>query len=315
MSTPPSKLRRLKRTLFRAVLRVVPFTLKVAIAKHLFPNLGRYLPPGREVAIDDYLGEFRAVVDTTYPVEIGMLIDKYEPDTLRVIDALVEEGHVCLDIGANVGAVTMAMARRVGAGGTVYAFEPGPVPYARLVRNIALNPSIRERVVTLQLGVSSDPGTLCWNPDEQGNPANATLLAATGTPTTVVSVDAFVAETRVRRVDFVKIDVEGMEYEVLRGGRATWLAYQPVFYLETERRFEAIRGFPALERIEALFAEIGYRLYRMDKRGRLVAVTATTMAASTLAAPATRRTVTAGSVLGGGALESRRGRARSVPSS
>ncbi|MDQ3998138.1 MAG: FkbM family methyltransferase [Gemmatimonadota bacterium] len=288
----------------------MPFGLKVAIAKHLFPNLGRYLPPGREVTVDDYLGEFRAVVDTTYPVEIGVLIDRYEPDTLRVIGALVREGDVCLDIGANVGAVTMAMARRVGVAGKVYAFEPGPDPYARLVRNVALNPSIRDRVVTLQMGVSSEPGTLYWNADERGNPANATLLSGTGTPTTVVSVDTFVAETGLDRVDFVKIDVEGMEYEVLRGGLATWRAYQPVFYLETERRFEAIRGFPALERIERLFDEIGYRLYRMDKRGRLEAVTAATMAASTLAAPLTHRTVAAGSVLGAAVGRSAAVRAR-----
>jgi FkbM family methyltransferase len=301
---------------FRALLELLPFAAKVALAKRLFPNLGRYLPPGREVAVDDYLGEFRAVVDTTYPVEIGMLIDKYEPDTLRVIDALVVEGDVCLDIGANVGAVTMAMARRVGARGKVYAFEPGPAPYARLVRNIALNPSIRESVVALQLGVSSGPGTLYWNPDEHDNPANATLLAAAGTPTNVVSIDAFAAENGLRRVDFVKIDVEGMEYEVLRGGRATWLAHQPVFYLETERRFEVIRGFPALERIETLLGEMGYRLYRIDKRGRLEAVTAATMAASTLAAPAIHHTVTAGAVLPRRVV-ARAGRAvaRGVPSS
>jgi FkbM family methyltransferase len=297
MPTQPSALRRAKRRVFRGLLGLVPFAVKVALAKRLFPNLGRYLPPGREVAVHDYLGEFNAVVDTTYPVEIGILIDKYEPDTLRVIDAFVADGHVCLDIGANVGAVTLAMARRVGSSGKVYAFEPGGVPYARLARNIALNPSIQPRVVALQLGVSSEPGTLYWNPDEHHNPANATLLAAAGTPTTVVSVDAFVAATKLARVDFVKIDVEGMEYEVLSGGRATWRTFQPVFYLETERRFEVIRGFPVLTQIDALFRELGYRLYRIDRSGRLRQVAAATMANSTLAVPATQSSLGEGSLL------------------
>jgi hypothetical protein len=112
-----------------------------------------------------------------------------------------------------------------------------------------------------------------------------------------VSVDAFVAANELARVDFVKIDVEGMEYEVLSGGRATWLTFQPVFYLEPERRFEAIRGFPVLERIDALFREVGYRLYRVERSGRLRQVTAVTMANSTLAVPVTHALLGDGSLL------------------
>src|SRR5687767_13751879 len=151
--TTPSPARRLKRKVFRALLRPVPFGLKVWIAKRFFPNVGAYLPPGDERVVDDYLGEFRAVANSSYPTERGLLIGRYEPLTLTVIDALVREGDICFDIGANVGALTMPMARRVGARGRVYAFEPGPPAHARLERNLALNPSIRERVVAVQVGV------------------------------------------------------------------------------------------------------------------------------------------------------------------
>jgi hypothetical protein len=88
-----------------------------------------------------------------------------------------------------------------------------------------------------------------------------------------------------------------MEYEVLSGGRATWLTFQPVFYFEPERRFEAIRGFPVLERIDALFRELGCRLYRVERSGRLRQVTAVTMANSTLAVPVTHALLGDGSLL------------------
>jgi FkbM family methyltransferase len=281
----PSRGRRLKRQVFRALLRPVPFGLKVWIARHIFHNLGAYLPPGRERLVDDYLGEFRVIANSSYPIERGLLISRYEPLTLSVVDALVHDGDVCFDIGANVGALTLPMARRVGSSGRVYAFEPGPPAYERLLRNLSLNPGVRDRVVALQAGVGAEPGTLHWNAGDNDNPADATLLEPTGIPVPVVTVDAHAAAIGLTRLDFLKIDVEGMEYEVLLGGRATLLAHRPVLYLETERRFEAIRAFPVLERIESLLRELGYALYRIDKDRRVRAVTASTMSGNTLAVP------------------------------
>jgi FkbM family methyltransferase len=286
-----SRNRQLKRKVFRALLRPVPFGLKVWIGRHLFHNLGAYLPPGHERVVPDYLGEFRVIANSSYPIERGLLISRYEPVTLSVIDAFVNDGDVCFDIGANVGALTLPMARRVGAGGKVYAFEPGPPAYERLVRNLSLNSGLADRVVPLQLGVGAERGTLHWAPGDNANPADATLLQSTGVPVRVVTVDAHTAAERLTKLDFVKIDVEGMEYEVLLGGRATWAAHRPVFYLETERRFDAIRAFPALERIEALLRELGYELYRVGKDMRLTAVTAATMGGNTLAVPVGDRRV------------------------
>jgi FkbM family methyltransferase len=275
------------------LLRPVPFALKVWIARNVFPNLGAYLPPGRERIVEDYLGEFRVVANSSYPIERGLLISRYEPLTLAVIESLVEEDHICFDIGANVGALTLPMARQAGARGKVYAFEPGPPAYERLVRNIRMNPSIEPRVVPLQLGVADKEGTLHWAPGENDNPADATLLGGSGIAVPVVSVDDYTAATPLPRLDFVKIDVEGMEYEALLGGRATWLAHRPLMYLETERRFEALRGFPALQHIERFLCGIGYTLYRVTKDRRLVPVTATTMDGYTLAVPADKMHVVA----------------------
>ena len=301
----PSRLRRAKRAAFQAFLSAVPLRLRVWLTKRLFPQLRRYLPHGREIAVDDYLGELRVVLDMTYPIEREMLVNWYEPDAVAVIDALVGEGDVCVDIGANVGALTLAMARRVGASGKVYAFEPGPLTYPRLTRNLELNPSIRGRVVPLQLGVADTPGTLYWN-EEPDNRGNATLLRPSGAPVRVVSIDGFFADTPVQRLRFVKIDVEGMEYEVLSGGRSTWRAHQPLIYFETLRDFESARGLPLFDRIEVLLRELGYALFRVDAERRLRAVTASTVEMYTLAVPSTRSDLGEGSRLPGAPVRPRR---------
>jgi FkbM family methyltransferase len=302
---PSSPLRRVKRAAFRASLRVLPLGVRVMLTKRFFPQLRRYLPYGREISIDDYLGEMRVVLDMTYPIEREMLVNWYEPDAVAVISALVGEGDTCLDIGANVGALTLAMARRVGPTGKVYAFEPGPLTYPRLRRNVELNPSIRGRVVPLQLGVADKPGTLYWN-EQPDNRGNATLLRASGAPVHVVSIDDFFADKPLRELRFVKIDVEGMEYEVLRGGRSTWLAHQPLIYFETLRDFESARGLPLFEQIEVFLRGMGYGLFRVDDDRRLRAVTARTVEMYTLAVPPTRAELVDGARLPGATARPRR---------
>jgi FkbM family methyltransferase len=164
------------------------------------------------------------------------------------------------------------------------------------VRNLGLNPSIGDRVVPLRLGVSDRAGTLYWS-EAADNRGNATLLAASGTPVEVVTIDERFATTPLSRLDFVKIDVEGMEYEVLLGARRTLVAHRPIIYLETLREFDAARGFSVAERIEQLLRELGYALYRVCADGHLAAVTAADMSAYTLAAPSTHTTVVDGAPL------------------
>ncbi len=282
----PPPMRRAQRAVYRALLAPVPFGLKLFVARRLAPNLFRYLPAGREVTQHDYLGRYTVVLDPQYPVEGRMLVSKWEPTTVALIRALVGDGGVCLDVGANVGPLTIAMAECVGPHGRVYAFEPGPLPYGRLARNLALNPELAGRVDALQLGVADRPGTRYWSPDENGNPANATMQGSTGTPVAVVSVDGFFADRPLPRLDFVKVDVEDMEYEVLVGGVATWVTYRPVIYFESEDRGDTARARPTFARIEQLLRGIGYGMYRVGKDWRLGAVTARTMPGYTFAAPA-----------------------------
>lgn len=271
-------------TLLRQLFQVLPYSVSCALVRNR-GGWARFFPSGHEFLFDSYLTDLRVIIDTRYPIEREMLSGVYDPSTLAVIDKFVRSGDCCLDVGANVGAITLALAKRVAPGGKVFAFEPGPVQYQRLQGNLKLNPALRDVVELLNMGLSDRAGSLRWIEDSQ-NPGNAGCLGvSSGEPVPGTTIDTFFHIHPPRSLRFVKIDVEGMEYEVIKGGLETWRTYQPVLYYETQKGFEALRGMPLFSRIETMLRNIGYGLYRLDADGMVRKTGGAELADNTIALP------------------------------
>lgn len=268
--------------LVRAGLSVLPEALTLPLLRCI-PRLANCIPPGRIYHFGGYLGDLKVRIDTTFPIERQMLSGTYDPESCRVIRRFVLEGSVCCDIGANVGALALAMAQRAGTQGRVFAFEPGPPTFQKLQENVSLNEQFSGVIHPVNLGVADKPGHLFWNEDPE-NLGNAWLLRPAGTKVSVTTVDAFCSDQRLEKLDFVKIDVEGMEYEVLLGGVESWRRFRPVIYFETMRDYEKERGLPLFEQIESLLTDLGYQLFSLEG-DRQIPVTAKTFATNTLAIP------------------------------
>jgi hypothetical protein len=123
------------------------------------------------------------------------------------------------------------------------------------------------------VGVGDAPGELWWA-EEDGNPGNA-LLSAEGTHRIkVITLDDFAAEEGIGRADFIKIDVEGMELEVMRGAVGLLRRFHPVLYFETLSRYvKSARGAAFSDFQKLLVDEFGYRLYRLSRSGELFPLT------------------------------------------
>jgi tRNA G37 N-methylase Trm5 len=76
------------------------------------------------------------------------LLGAFEPETRRALKGAVKPDYVVFDVGANVGAHTLTLARCVGKSGKVYAFEPSDFAFAKLRRNLSLNPELEARTVS-----------------------------------------------------------------------------------------------------------------------------------------------------------------------
>jgi FkbM family methyltransferase len=131
---------------------------------------------------------------------------------LRAMRAAVRPGMTCLDVGANVGAVTRYLAGLVGPEGMVLAFEPAPENFAILSRR-RWGPNVR--LVEAAAGATTGEAALFVSDDlNVDHRMYASTEPRARVPVRQVRLDEAVAG---RSVDFVKMDIQGYELEALRG--------------------------------------------------------------------------------------------------
>ena len=117
------------------------------------------------------------------------------------------------DVGANIGLYTRFLAKLVGGSGHVYAFEPSPVNYARMTRQVAK----LSNVTTVQSAVGEHAGTTSLFLSPDFNIDHRTFDTHEGRESIELPVITLDDYFRDRRVDFIKVDVQGAEHAVLRG--------------------------------------------------------------------------------------------------
>jgi len=186
---------------------------------------------------------------------VGGSFDRYGEfceDEIALFRQVVRPGQTVLDIGANIGAHTLFFGHAVGRRGRVYAFEPQRIIHGLLCTNVALNDMTN--IYPMHAAVGRENGTISVPHIDYGVSGNfgglslAERPAGEGVP--LVTIDGL----GLAACHFIKIDVEGMEYEVLEGAKQTIGRYRPYLYAENNRRDKS----PAL--IKALL-DLGYRLY------------------------------------------------------
>jgi FkbM family methyltransferase len=164
---------------------------------------------------------------------IGRSLDLYGEwceSEVSMLTALLNPGDIVLDVGANIGTHTIPFARCVDDHGCVLAFEPQRIPFQNLCANVALN-SLRN-VVTHEAGVGRE---LTWgtmpviDPRKPYNFGAVSMHGhASGSPVRLLTID----DLKLPRCRLIKIDVEGMEVDVLAGAKTTVQRCQPVLFIE-----------------------------------------------------------------------------------
>ena len=187
----------------------------------------------------------------------------YEPDLQRTIEELVQPGQTAYDVGANVGYVSLLLARRVGSLGTVIAFEPFPANVERLKQNLAAHADLAHmevvaaavvettQTVSFLVGASDDTGRVIPSAAETSSSANQ--LSVCG-----VALDELVFEQDYPPPQVVKIDIEGGEVAALRGMSRLLRQVRPLILLETHSQACSQAAWQ-------LLTEAGYRLCWMKK--------------------------------------------------
>lgn len=141
----------------------------------------------------------------------------FEPVQTRKFIKSVKKGDTVFDIGANVGYYAVLASKLVGIKGKVYAVEPDRKNVELLKKNIELNNCLNVEVVPLALGAENK---ISYFLSDQANPGESKISEkVTRELVRVKTLDTLVKEKSIRKVDVIKLDVEGGEVDVLRGAK------------------------------------------------------------------------------------------------
>jgi FkbM family methyltransferase len=243
---------------------------KIAVAKVLYRTISAARRAiGRSDKIVTTKRGLHYELDLSEGIDLAVyLFGAFEPSTQYALSKHVKPGMTVLDIGANIGSHTLHMANLVGANGRVYAFEPTAFAYAKLLRNLALNPLLEPRVIAQQcflVGRDFDgvPQQIysSWPLVGGSNLHSKHLGASKSTDGAFArTLDSILADDGDPAVHVVKLDVDGFECEVVSGAASMMSRHKPIFIMELAPYVLLERG-QSIEQLMSFFAPLGYRFF------------------------------------------------------
>jgi FkbM family methyltransferase len=233
---------------------------KIALARvaHRAISAGRSLC-GRSDRTEVTRSGIRWSLDLNEGIDFSIyLLGAFERSTVNTLKRLVREGDTVLDIGANIGAHTLFLAQSVGQSGHVFAFEPSDYAFEKLKANLAVNPRLRGRVTADQIMLTAEMAQpikdgvyASWPLQADGELHPKHLGRRVSTKNAAAeTLESYFRRNDIRRVDVIKIDVDGNELPVLQGGLEMLARFQPKIVMEVSpyvhdeenNSFEALIG-------------------------------------------------------------------------
>lgn len=172
-------------------------------------------------------------LDLSEAIDFATYFGGWEPETIDFIENNVKKDNYVIEVGANVGIQSLHLAKKVGANGQVFAFEPTEFAISKLTKNCKLNPQLSSRIRILKNlvtnGQHSTPISIIrssWQTDQSRH--NDEFI----NQTFAISIDEFIVKEQLNKLDILKIDVDGYDFKVLQGALQAILKFKPLIYIE-----------------------------------------------------------------------------------
>ena len=191
----------------------------------------------------------------------------YEELESKIMEEKIEMGNIVVDVGANIGLHTLNMARIVGNTGQVFAFEPDPSNFEILKKNVKINNY--KNIILEQKAVGDKHGrTTLYQSDHPGKHRifPQTEQAKSQVQVELTNLDNYFDSDMIDKINFIKIDVEGLEFSVLKGMKNILKNSKKIkilFEFMPENTMEV--GFTPIELLNYLTSN-DFKLYCMDDK-------------------------------------------------
>lgn len=165
-----------------------------------------------------------------------LVFGSHEPDTTKFVSNYIKNEMICVDIGANIGYYSILYNKKVGKTGKVISIEPSPINFRFLRKNLE-NQQIKN-FICLNVACGDIEGNVEFCLDSRANkcfvidnnsqiPPNSKIISVP-----VKTVDNIIANEKLEKVDFIKIDVEGYELNTIQGSLNTIRKFKPTVQIE-----------------------------------------------------------------------------------
>jgi len=195
----------------------------------------------------------------------GITIKSYYDICSDLVDSLrgylknykLQKGDIVIDCGAYLGAFALYAAKIIGSNGLVFAFEPSPENYKKLWKNIKLNRLTN--IIPINKGLWSKNTILALNDSHSGGSTFFfnTDKQASVVEVPVVTLDNELKKRRIKKVDFIKMDIEGSEIEAIKGSEKTLKNKNIKLAIAS---YHIVNGQKTCFRLEKLLSKFGYKV-------------------------------------------------------
>ncbi len=187
------------------------------------------------VSDDDYLPQMRSGFKSSIINLVKIILRKndFEPKMVRLFQTLITEKDIVIDVGANIGCTSILFGELAEQ---VISFEPSLTTFNLLQKNIKQSGLENITLLNLALGSRDSASEITYAESNRsgGFISNKTTIS-TGHITEKIKLkklDDIIHNLNLTRLDFIKIDVEGFEKEVIEGAKNTINKFQPIIVLE-----------------------------------------------------------------------------------
>lgn len=195
------------------------------------------------------------------------MLGTHQNNDLSMMLTFIKEGDIVFDIGAHIGTTSVPFSKKVGDKGHVFAFEPIKETYHLLTSNLDLNSC--KNVTALNTALSSTKIKLSATTPSHalsGTSFRKAKEKETGDISYMAStIDSFAKEklsNKKELVKFIKIDAEGHDFEIIKGGSKLISQYKPIVYFELNKRQLKKKFFFTVGKIDLFFRMRGYSFFK-----------------------------------------------------
>ena len=184
----------------------------------------------------------------------------HERGEVKFLESIANEGMNAIDVGGHIGITTVAIAKKVGKRGLVYSFEPVPEYFDILKKNLSANNL--ENAEAFQLAVSDQVGTI----DLYQRGGSSGIIPAQGAKNfkaNTSTIDRFLNDQKVERIDLINMDCEGSEFSVLKGAKESLRKNKLRIFCEIHHDFLKRLGQSAQHVVQYL-QKLGYEVHSVS---------------------------------------------------